>query len=263
MARRHGPAQLADRTADRDGLRLAYVTGGEGQPPLVFVHGGLSSHHAFDPQLEHFVRTNRVLAADLRGHGWSAASETPSSIDVMADDIAFLCDSEGIVQALVVGHSMGGLVALDLARRYPQLTRALVLIESPIVPPEAHAARSEGLLAALRGREYDAFVVEWARRMVVPGASHAQRIVEEMRRTPQEVAVSVVEQMLGYDTEAAVVVCPVPILVVGGAVDVARLHVLRPDAIVLPPVGASHYGHLDAPGGLNALIQSALRGEND
>jgi pimeloyl-ACP methyl ester carboxylesterase len=114
---------------------------------------------------------------------------------------AFLCDSEGMVQALVVGHSMGGLVALDLARRYPQLTRALVLVESPIAPPEGDAARSAGLLAALRDREYDAFVVEWARRIVVPGAPHAQRIEEEMRRTPQEVAVSVVEQMLACDRE--------------------------------------------------------------
>jgi hypothetical protein len=69
--------------------------------------------------------------------------------------------------------------------------------------------------------------------------------------------------MLAYDTEAAVVAFPVPILVAGGAVDITRLHVLRPDAIVLPPVGASHYGHLDAPADLNAMIQSALRGETD
>jgi pimeloyl-ACP methyl ester carboxylesterase len=96
-----------------------------------------------------------VLAADLRGHARSAAGETPSSIEAMADDVAFLCDSEGIVQAVVVGHSMGGLVALDLARRHPQLIRALVLVESPIVPPEGHASRGAGLLAALRGREYD------------------------------------------------------------------------------------------------------------
>jgi pimeloyl-ACP methyl ester carboxylesterase len=75
--------------------------------------------------------------------------------------------------------------------------------------------------------------------------------------------VSVVEQMLAYDTEAEVVVCPVPMLVIGGAVDVARLDELRPDAIALPAVGASHYGHLDAPSDLNAIIQSALRGEND
>jgi hypothetical protein len=47
-------------------------------------------------------------------------------------------------------------------------------------------------------------------------------------------------------------------LVIGGAVDVARLHMLRPDATALPPVGTSHYGHLDAPDGLNALIRSAL-----
>jgi pimeloyl-ACP methyl ester carboxylesterase len=70
-----------------------------------------------------------VLAADLRGHARSAAGETPSSIEAMADDVAFLCDSEGIVQAVVVGHSMGGLVALDPARRHPQLIRALVLVE--------------------------------------------------------------------------------------------------------------------------------------
>jgi pimeloyl-ACP methyl ester carboxylesterase len=251
------------RTADRDGLRLAYAVGGDAGAPLVFVHGGLSSHYAFDPQLEYFVRSNRVLAPDLRGHGHSSAGDSPVSIEAMAEDVAFLCDLEGIVQAVTIGHSMGGLVALELARRRRDLTRVLVLVESPIVPPAVHPARRAGLLAGLRGPDYTAFVEEWARQMVAPGVKHAARIIDAMRNTPQAVAVSVVEHMLVYDSEAAVVACPVPMVVVGGQVDVERLHWLRPDAVALPPVGASHYGHLDTPDDLNSLIESVIARPSD
>ncbi len=183
---------------------------------------------------------------------------TPMSIEAMADDVAFLCDRERIGQAVTVGHSMGGLAALELARRRSDLTRALVLVESPIVPPEVHPARSAALLDALRGPDYRAFVEGWARQMVAQGAPYAGRITEMMRNTPQDVAVAVVESMLDYDSDAAVVACPVPMVVVGGQVDVARLHRLRPDAVALPPVGASHYGHLDAPDDLNAVIASVM-----
>jgi pimeloyl-ACP methyl ester carboxylesterase len=249
---------MRQRTARRDDIRLAYVEDGLGSPPLVFIHGGLSSHHAFEPQLDHFSRTHRVLAPDLRGHGRSAIPDGPYSIETLADDVAVVCLNAGVADAVVVGHSLGGLVGLELARRHGNLVRALVLVESPVVTPPEQAARSAALLSALRGDDYAAFVAEWARRMVLSSAPYAERIAGEMQRTPQRVAVSLVEHMLAYDSTVAIATCGVPLMVVGGAVDRARLSELCPNAILRPPVGASHYGHLDAPEDLDALVEAML-----
>jgi pimeloyl-ACP methyl ester carboxylesterase len=176
----------------------------------------------------------------------------------MAEDVAFLCDLEGFVGAVTISHSVGGLVALELARRRADLVRLLVLVESPILPPADHAERSAALLDGLRGPDYRAFVEQWARRMVSPGAPYASSLIDAMRSTPQAVAVTVVERTLAYDSAAAVVDCSVPLVVVGGQVDLTRLHTLRPDAIALPAVGTSHYGHLDAPDELESVIDSAI-----
>ena len=241
----------------REGVELAYVDAGVGVPPLVFIHGGLSSHRAFDPQIDHFSRTHRVLAPDLRGHGHSGIPDRPYSIESFADDVAAVCLDAGVASAIVVGHSLGGLVALDLALRHEALVRGVMLVESPVASPPDHAATSAALLSALRGDGYSTFVVEWAHRMVLRSAPHAEGVSREMQATPQHVAVSLVEHMLAYDSAPAVASCRVPVMVVGGAVDASILRALRPVA-VRPAVGASHYGHLDEPEALNALIEEML-----
>ena len=120
-------------------------------PTAVFVHGAQHDHSVWALQSRYFAHHGwNVLAVDLPGHCRSAgpAHET---IEALADWVADLLDAAGAARALVVGHSMGSLVALDFAARYPArvLGAALVATAVPMVV-------SEALLDAALNREQEA-----------------------------------------------------------------------------------------------------------
>lgn len=110
-----------------DGLDLAYVDSGGDKPALVFVHG-LSSNLAFwEHQLGAFTATHRVLALDLPGFGASDRPDAPYTPPWYAGVLEGWMDAVGVPQAVVVGHSMGGQIAVTLALESPDRVRALVL----------------------------------------------------------------------------------------------------------------------------------------
>jgi pimeloyl-ACP methyl ester carboxylesterase len=94
---------------------------GHGDPPLLLVHGWCCDHTYFEPQARHFARHHRVVSVDLRGHGRSDEPRQSYAIESFADDLAWVCERLALARPVVVGHSMGGIVAFDLAARYPEL----------------------------------------------------------------------------------------------------------------------------------------------
>lgn len=101
----------------RDNVAFAYEEVGSGSQPFLFVHGWTCNHNFFAPQIECFSRFHRVIAADLCGHGASDAPQRQYTVPEFADDLAWLCGELGVERAVLVGHSMGGLIALQLAAR--------------------------------------------------------------------------------------------------------------------------------------------------
>src|SRR4051812_11415719 len=104
--------------ADVNGLNLYYDTHGTGRP-LILLHGGLMSGEAFGPTLPALAGHHQVIAVDLQGHGRTADIDRPIDVRFMADDIAALIDHLGLQNPDVVGFSLGGGVALQLAIRHP------------------------------------------------------------------------------------------------------------------------------------------------
>ena len=119
---------LPIRHKEVDGIEVAYVdSGGKGQP-VVFVHG-LSSYMGFwEYQLPHFAKERyRVVALDLPGYGASGRPDAPYTPPWYADFLADFFDVVQIPKATVVGHSMGGQIALTMALAHPERVSALVL----------------------------------------------------------------------------------------------------------------------------------------
>jgi 3-oxoadipate enol-lactonase len=112
-----------------DDTRLYYTERGRGEP-LLLVHGLGSSSRDWAAQVDHFADHYRVLRIDLRGHGHSERGNGPYSIAQFARDVAVFLRKQDAVPAHVIGLSMGGMVALELAVGAPQLLRSLVIVNS-------------------------------------------------------------------------------------------------------------------------------------
>ncbi len=112
-----------------DDTRLHYTEQGRGAP-LLFVHGLGSSSRDWAAQVDDFAKRYRVLRVDLRGHGRSERGEGPYSIAQFAREVAVLLRKHAHEPAHVVGLSMGGMVALELAASAPRLLRSLVVVNS-------------------------------------------------------------------------------------------------------------------------------------
>jgi pimeloyl-ACP methyl ester carboxylesterase len=110
------------------GAELAYDLAGSG-PDVVLLHSSIADRRMWDPQLPILTPGHRVLGLDLRGFGESSLPEGEFS---WRADVAELMASLGMGRALVVGSSMGGRIAIDLAIERPEAIRGLVLIGAGI-----------------------------------------------------------------------------------------------------------------------------------
>src|SRR4051812_22340975 len=98
------------------------------RPAIVFVHGAQHDHSVWTGQSRRFAENGwRVLAVDLPGHGRTPGPAL-ASVEAMADWLLALLDAAGVASALLAGHSMGSLVALEAAARQPARVRGLALL---------------------------------------------------------------------------------------------------------------------------------------
>ena len=114
-------------------IQLAYERRGTGTP-LVLIHGYPLDHHLWDEVVPLLEDTFDVILPDLRGFGESTLADSSPTMDDYAADLAGLLDYLGIQQTAMVGHSMGGYVALAFARLYPERLSGLGLVSSQVLP---------------------------------------------------------------------------------------------------------------------------------
>jgi pimeloyl-ACP methyl ester carboxylesterase len=137
-----------ERLGPVKGVRLRWFVGGDG-PPLVLLHGlgGAASNWVeLAPEL---ARENRVIAVDLPGHGGSSPLPALPNLEPFADRVGLVLQREGVHPVVVVGHSLGCVVALRLAMRSPELVRGLVLISAAGIGSTTRRARYALALSSL------------------------------------------------------------------------------------------------------------------
>src|SRR5258705_3361076 len=129
------PAAFAQETAksgyaDINGLKYYYEITGKGDP-LLLLHGGLFSIDMYAQLRAALANDHRVIAVDLHGHGRTALGNRDISLIDQGTDMAALVRVLGFNQVDVLGHSMGGGVAFQLAVQTPAMVRRLVLVSAP------------------------------------------------------------------------------------------------------------------------------------
>ena len=107
----------------------SYIERGAGEA-LVLIHGVGLNADAWEPQIEAFALTHRVIAPDMFGHGGSVPAPEGATLDDFVQQVRRLLDDLSISSANVVGHSMGGLVAMGLAIAKPQRVKRVAVLNS-------------------------------------------------------------------------------------------------------------------------------------
>src|SRR5271155_4918485 len=123
------PPRFDEWQVELHGRRMIYRVAGTG-PPIVLIHGMLNSSSHWRSVALSLAREHTVIAPDLIGHGDSAAPRGDYSLGAHASSIRDLLAAIGIDRASIVGHSLGGGVAMQFFYQFPQRTERLVLISS-------------------------------------------------------------------------------------------------------------------------------------
>jgi pimeloyl-ACP methyl ester carboxylesterase len=110
-------------------IEIFYEVHGQGDP-LVLIHGLGSSSRDWEPQIGDFKQNFQVITLDLRGHGSSGKPPGPYSMPLFARDTAFLLEELSAYPANILGISLGGMVAFQLALDFPDLVKKLVIVNS-------------------------------------------------------------------------------------------------------------------------------------
>jgi pimeloyl-ACP methyl ester carboxylesterase len=216
------------------------------------------------PVFEHAQRSHRVVSVDLRGFGESDAPEQSYTLEGYSDDLAFMAAELGLAKPVVVGHSMGGLIALDFAARYGDRLSAAVILEALIAPPEPAVARLRAALDGVRTERYRDVVTGFANLLGGPHMDPAERARQAsiMSSSPQHVLVSAMDNLFAYDSAAAAARVACPLLYVGTSTtytDLDRLRALCPQLETAELAGCGHFFPLEAPDQLNAVIWRFLQ----
>jgi pimeloyl-ACP methyl ester carboxylesterase len=242
---------------------LALDDGGTGSPAVVLVHSLSGSITHWQGQLGRLRRSRRTVALDLRGHGRSdLPADGSHAIEAMAGDIAAVVDHLGLERFALVGHSMGGGVALAYAGMYPDRVEQLLLLDAIGDGTQLPAAAVEPFLAALDSPAYvEAIEGYWA-TVSGPDPAVRARLLADLRATPRQTVIGVLRAVARFDPNPALAAYRGPTLaVVTPANDYPfSLHRLGPGLPHRVIEGTGHWLQLERPDEVAGVVEEFLRG---
>lgn len=247
--------------ATRRGVRLYYTDSGSGDPPLLFVHGWCCDSTNWRKQVQAFRRTHRVVTTDLRGHGRSDKPEQDYALDGFAEDLEWLMGELALRKPVVIGHSMGGLIALILARRKKRALRGLVMVDASLHITMSQEA-IDGILQGVDGpayRQTAGLLIESFFRPTSPKALRAE-LTKRLQRAPQHVLAPALHS-LATEMRPAPLKLGIPSLFIDAGRTFDELQLIEstvPGIEIARTNGAGHFNMMEAPQQVNAMLRTFL-----
>ena len=193
-------------------LTMYYEIHGRGEP-LILLHGAYMTIDMMGPTLAGLAEIRQVVAVEQQGHGRTADLDRPISYEQMADDTAAAMRHLEIDGADVVGYSMGGGIALQLAIRHPAMVRRLVVASASFTSDGMHSALLE-MVPSITPAAFAGSPIEEAYLRIAPDPGDFPKLVEKLKNLDSK-AFAWPEQDIGAITA--------PTLIISGDSDAIRL----------------------------------------
>ena len=249
------------------GHGLAFLRAGTTGPAIVLLHGFGSDRTSWRLNQGELARIGRTVAVDLPGHGDSGPDAGEGSLSALSETAEFFLDAE-TGPAHLIGHSLGGAIALDIAHRRPDLVSSLILI-SPAglgraIDPEFLSA----FLAMSTPEEAETILKRLVRRPRLIGRQMASAVLAQVDRPGARASLGRIAGTVGSirpdlaDAVAGAAKLAIPKLVIWGAADLTNpidetyLAELGADTVIVPETG--HLPHMENAGTVNQAMMRFL-----
>ena len=235
--------------------------------PLVFLHGVSGGHHAWEAQLPYFAGLGYPSHAwDQPGYGHSPTVE-PYDLERVSASLARLIESLGGEPVVLVGHSMGGLIAQETYVRHPAFVKAMALcFTSPAFAGDGSEFAKQFIAARLAPLDAGKSMAEIAAQLIPTMGSNSKLAVQIMAGVPPETYRKAVRLLTTFDRRKELAGIKVPTLLVAGSEDqtappamMQRMAQKIPGAEYVLLEGCGHLGPMDQPDAFNAALASFLK----
>jgi pimeloyl-ACP methyl ester carboxylesterase len=263
------PTEGAPRIAIApDGVHVQYRVYGSGEPALVLIHGWSCDSNYWREQVPVLKRKYTVVTVDLAGHGGTDGNRSDWSIARFGQDVATAVAAVPNQQLILVGHSMGGPVALEAARLLKGRTLGIIGVDTfnTVGAPAPTKAQVDAIL-----KPFEADFIGTTRQLVsqhlfAPDGNRqlADKVAYDMSLAPPRVALPAMRALFEYDFTAPLKDLTVPIAGIfsglGEPVNEARIRKVLPKFRATTIGGVGHFLMMEDPAGFNAALETEIQG---
>jgi pimeloyl-ACP methyl ester carboxylesterase len=247
--------------------KIFYAESGKGKT-LVFLHGVTESLEIWDSFREQLSESFRVIVIDLAGHGKSECVDPIHTMELQAEVVSEILKKCKVKSCVMIGHSMGGYVALAFAGKYPEILKGLCLFHSHPYPDTAEDRKNRSRTIEIIAKDKFGFVANFIPTLFPEGskrkfAKEIGKLIERAKQIPKEGIIAAQEGMKVRRNQSALLKSiEVPVLFILGLKDskapLDRLWQMvslprHSECLILRDVG--HMGYIEAPSETLAMIK--------
>ena len=246
-----------------DGVEIAYSVSGKGEPALIFVHGWGWDQSLWKKQIAKFSSKYKVVTLDLAGHGESGKKRKSFTIKAFSDDVVSVVNKLKLNKVILVGHSMGGIINLEVYRQIKDKVVGIIGADTYQLFQKGENPKSaEDYLTTFK-ENYLGSVREYVRTLFLESADSAfvEGMVKRMQKLPPEIGMDIFRNIYQYNSLKAATELQPRIIAVNGQ----KFKVKEAENIKLLPGftakiirGTGHFPMIENPERFDELLQEAI-----
>lgn len=258
------------KTLEHNKVEIAYREEGQGDTTLLFVHGSYINKEYWDAQMDYFSKDYHVVAIDLAAHGQSGTNRSTWTFAEFAQDVITVVKTLDLHNVILVGHSMGGDICLEVADQLPDTVIGLIAVDyfkyAGTEMPTEFLQQVDSILANLQTNFADTNEAYARKGLISPQTSPilVDRIVNDYRNAYKEMAIPITAQLFRYYARQRELLLRLKF----------KLHLINVDYFptdesllqkyagngyeLIHMSGTSHYPMVESPEVFNTLLKEAV-----
>ena len=246
-----------------DGIEIAYSVSGKGEPTLIFVHGWGWDQSLWKKQVAKFSARYKVVTLDLAGHGESGKKRKSYTVKAFADDVVSVVNKLKLNKVILVGHSMGGIINLEVYRQIKDKVAGIIGADTYQLFQKGENPKSaEDYLTTFK-ENYLGSVREYVRTLFLESADTAfvENMVKKMQKLSPEIGMDIFRNIYQYNSLKAVTELQPRIISLNGQkfkVKEAENVKVLPSFTSKKILGTGHFLMIENPERFDELLQQTI-----